>query len=397
MMKKLLSNFLLAVALCFTLTACSNALSPDEAIIMLPEGTCSLMPGETFQISYTISPEGTPVEFISSDSETVTVDESGLVQAVKSGTATIAVSAGDYSKAYLNVTVSADVMASIPCVILSCEELEMISRTEYNMTATVRDGNEILTDCPLTWESSDESIVQVTGGAVTAVAPGEAVITASASVDGETATASCAVAVHDHYKIELDKQGVSTSVGGKFTLAASIYDGDGQLVRPEAGELEYITSDPKSIAVSGSTFEVINIGSPSIGVRYKGNVASIPVDIFGVTADFFSDSTKDFYGEVDDVTFCGVMYETSVYQPHLYFSEKGVEQIKAYAVKNGCHALRVHAYAILKNNFFVLNNEVWIGHEWQTHDIPLSQISTSYDFWSQSEGTTEVYMWFEFI
>ena len=50
-------------------------------------------------------------------------------------------------------------------------------------------------DSPIQWESSDPSVADVSGGLVRALKEGTAVITASASVGGETGQARCAVTV----------------------------------------------------------------------------------------------------------------------------------------------------------------------------------------------------------
>lgn len=380
------------LAACVLLCACGG----DDAKITLSESACALKTGEQYAISYEIEPKNTPVTFSSADPSVVSVDAQGNVEALASGTTLVTVSAGEYSKAYLEITVAPATMQPVANLLLSSTELELIEGTQFDLTGEIRLGTQTLSGDSLTWQTSDAAVVTVENGRLSAAAPGEAVVTATATVEGGTVTASCHVTVLEYFRIELDKQQAEAMVGDEIALSARIFDRNGKEITPEAGEAEPFSTNPDSIAVQNGTLKVINIGAAAVGVRYRGNAASVPVEISALTADFFNGSTRDFYGEVDGETFCGVLFESAVYQPHLYFSEDGVARLRALAEKHGYTSLRVHAYAILKNNSFVINNQVWIENAWEAHEIPISEVSTSYDFWSQSEGTTEVYMWFEF-
>ena len=394
-MKKICFVLSAVLLLTLLLPACKDSLSSDP-VVELSQQECTINPGDTYQISYTVSPEGTPVEFISSDSKIASVDNNGLITALEPGNISIAVSAGEYSRAYMDVTVTIASATAIPTVQISHTKLELIEGAEFSLTATVKEGTAEL-DAPVVWTSSDETVVVVSDGKVSAGKCGEAVITATADVNGQMLSASCPISVYTYYEITLDKQSVQAPLGGVIKLNATVRDDQGNTVTPQAGDLELISSDPTAIVVENDTFKVISISDriPSVGVRYKGNVATIPVDIFSVTADFFTDSTYDFYGEVGDVQFSGVQFLSTVYQPYIYFTQEGIEKLQAYAKENGYSTLRISAYAILYNNSFVLNNEKWIGAQWTSHDIPISKLSTSYFLWSQSEGATEVYMRFE--
>lgn len=394
-MKKICFVLTAFMLLSFLLSACNNQPSGDP-VVELSQQECTVYPGDTYQISYTVTPEGTPVEFISSDSKVASVDSKGVITALETGTVSIAVSAGEYSRAYMDVTVEIASATAIPNVLLSHEQLELIEGAEYLLSASVMEGTKEQ-DTPIIWTSSDETVATVSDGKVSAVQCGEVVITASAELNGQTVSATCPISVHTYYEITLDKQSVQAPLGGVIKLNATVRDGQGNPITPQAGELELISSDPTAIVIENDTFKVISISDriPSVGVRYKGNVATIPVDIFSVTADFFTDSTYDFYGEVGDVQFSGVQFLSTVYQPYIYFTQEGIEKLQAYAKENGYSTLRISAYAILYNNSFVLNNEKWIGAQWTSHDIPISKLSTSYFLWSQSEGATEVYMRFE--
>lgn len=401
-MKKISLILAIVLLLSFALTACGDQMgkgSSDPAIT-LSENTCTLNPGGTYQLSYTVNPEGTPVEFITSNPQVVSVDSTGKLTALDIGTASIAVSAGEYSRAYMDVTVVLPSSASIPSIQLSSSPLEMITGSEFTLSAQVQDGKNTLEGISLTWTSADTAIAVVDGGKVTAVAPGETELIVSGEVDGQKVETVCSVTVFDYYEITLDQDVIDAPMGETIRISATIKDANGQVVVPQKGELEYITSDPKAISVSGDTFKIISISDriPSVGVRYKGNVASVPVNIFSVTADFFSGDTFDFYGEVDEVTFSGVLYKSGAYQPVFYLTQDGIDQIKSYAAEHGYSTLRMHSYPILLNNMLCLDHRFWIANRsWDVTDIPLSDLTSDFEFWSQSEGTTEIYMWFELL
>lgn len=400
-MKKL--SFILAVALLLSigLSACNNSGgSKNDPVITLAEDACTLNPGNTYQLSYTVEPEGTPVEYITSNPEVITVDNTGKITALKIGTASLAISAGEYSKAYFDVTVLPLTATSIPEIRLSSSSLELITGSEFDLCTEVRDGQKTIEGVPLTWASADTAVATVNDGKVTAVSPGKTVLTVTADVNGQKLETNCPVTVWDYYEIILNVDNIDAPMGNTIHINATIKNSDGVVIEPQEGDLEYITSDPTAITVEGNTFTIIGISNriPSVGVKYKGNVASVPVKIFSVTADFFNSGTSNFTGEVDGVTFSGVTYKSSAYQPKFYLTQDGIDRIKAYAAEHGYSTLRMHCYSILFNNMFVLNNQVWIPNEsWAVSDFSVNSLSTSFEFFSGSEGTTEIYMWFELV
>lgn len=395
-LRRILCLFLMCMMLC----ACTAEKNPttveNDVIITLEQSECKLVSGETFQVKYTTSVENAHVVFSSSDVKVATVDANGLITAIGKGSAVISVSAGDYSKAYVNVEVAPETMTALPSVLLNNSSLELIAGTQYTLSASVKLGTTTLDGSALTWQSADPSVVEVKDGELSARKAGETTVTVSAEVDGVKTQATCTIIVYDYYRIVLDQEAVNTSVGSTFTLTARIYDAQGNEIQPKVGELVPISSNENSIQVVGNAFKVVSLGSPSVGFRYKGNVASIPVEIYGINAEFFSGSVKDYYGTVDGQTFSGLIFESANYQPHVYFSDYGVEQIKAYAAENGYTTLRIHAIAYVTNNALVLNNTKWINASWDYFDLSVSDITTKFDFWSQSEGSTECYLWFEF-
>ena len=73
---------------------------------------------------------------------------------------------------------------------LSAHELELVVNGTETLTATT-----VPMEATVTWATSDDTVAAVDGGVVTAVAAGEATITASIEVEGETYTDTCTVIV----------------------------------------------------------------------------------------------------------------------------------------------------------------------------------------------------------
>ncbi len=145
--------------------------------------------GATDKLTATVLPDDVTdktVTWTSSDDTIVKVDEEGKIQALALGEATITAACGEQS-ATCKVTVNPILAESIA---LDRTELVLTIGATDKLTATVLP--EDVTDKIVTWASSDESIATVDeDGNVTAIAEGEAVITATC---GEV-SASCNVTV----------------------------------------------------------------------------------------------------------------------------------------------------------------------------------------------------------
>ncbi|MEE0264145.1 MAG: Ig-like domain-containing protein [Acutalibacteraceae bacterium] len=177
----------------------------------------------------------------SSDNNAVaTVDAEGVVTAVKQGTANITcVNSVNNESATIAIKVSSPVYAT--AVKLDKSEYKMTATGELlKLNAELAPKDEV-TDTALKWTSSDESVVTVKDGIVTAVGDGEATITCTTS-NGKTA--KCAVTVEPQIKAE------------ELTLDYIGYDFDGPqtesvLLTPTISPadttnqtLKWITTDP---------------------------------------------------------------------------------------------------------------------------------------------------------
>ena len=190
-MKKVrLINWIVAIAV--SLIACSKDDETGVTGISVDKKELSLMIGETQQLVATVTPENAaPVEWSSSDTTIVTVNETGLVTAVAVGNAKITASAGGFS-ADCQVTVS-DI--PVESVTLYTNEQSLNYGESFELKATVLPANAPQT---ISWTSSDEKVATVDEkGVITAVGYGEATITATAG----DKTATCLISIISEYKV----------------------------------------------------------------------------------------------------------------------------------------------------------------------------------------------------
>ena len=125
-----------------------------------------------------------------SDNESIAKVEDGTVTAVAPGEATITVTTSDGNR---TATCTVTVTRAVTAITLEPTEVPLFAGDSTTLKVTVAPGDA--TNKTLTWTSSDDKIATVDQtGKVTAVAPGEATITATAA-DGSGVTATCKVTV----------------------------------------------------------------------------------------------------------------------------------------------------------------------------------------------------------
>lgn len=127
----------------------------------------------------------------------------------------------------------------------------------------------------------------------------------------------------------------------------------------------------------------------------EGSVIDVH-SFYGATGSGYS--FADFSGEIDGVTFDGVMASSFRYQPSYYFFEEAIEEIKTYAAANGYDILRMHIYTQQSSGIANINGEWEPANTWFAYDVSIKDLTPDFRFWTTCEkGTTTSYMWFEFL
>ena len=164
------------------------------ASVTLDNTALTIEEGKTAELTATFSPANASNQQFSWDVEDTEIasvygytSETRTVTALKEGQTKITVTIGGQT-ATCTVTVTPRTI-SVDSITLDKTELSLVKGATETLTATVLPENA--TDKTVTWESSDTAVATVENGVVTAVAAGNATITAKA---GEQ-TATCAVTV----------------------------------------------------------------------------------------------------------------------------------------------------------------------------------------------------------
>lgn len=244
----------------------------NNPTVSLSFGTAelSLSVGQSYQVEYTMGLEpadATQPQLVweSSDPSVLSVDQNGLVTALKTGKATLTLSAGDASA-------SCAVTVTVPAESLAFEQesyqVSMGKTLVLPLTALPEGASE-----SYTWESSDTAIATVgADGTVTAVAPGSATIT----VTGVKATASCTVTVTvPAEKVVLSHSELNLKVGNTQLLAA--------VVMPENATDKQVTWESSDTAIvtvgADGTVTAVAPGSATVTVRCGEVTSSCTVTV----------------------------------------------------------------------------------------------------------------------
>ena len=230
--------------------------------IALNQTTATLEVTETITLIATVLPENATdksVKWSSSDESVATIDANGLVTAIAVGEAIITAATTDGS----NLTASCKVT-----VVPTLAESITLDKTEISLEAT-ETATLIATVLPkatfnkgVEWSSSDETVAVVDeNGVVTAVAVGEAIITAT-TADGSNLSASCKIIV---------KPTLATSITLDYSEYEIVEKSDLQLVATILPEL----TTNKGVVWSSSDMWVASVNENGLVRAYSVGEAVI--------------------------------------------------------------------------------------------------------------------------
>ena len=256
---------LTAAAAILLITSCGKR---EETVgvssVTVTPSRIEIIEGGSAALSASVSPEAASdraVAWSSSDRSVATVDKAGTVQGLKPGTATVTATAEGKSGT-CTVTVKAKAV-SVTEVTLDRTELTLTEGEAETLTATVKPDNA--DNRKVTWSSDKTDVATVDGaGKVTAVKPGEAVVTVTTEDGGKTASCKVtvkakAVGVTD---VTLDKTELTLTEGETETLTAT--------VRPD-------NADNKKVKWSSDKTEVATVGGDGRVTAVKAGEAVVTV------------------------------------------------------------------------------------------------------------------------
>ena len=274
------------------------------SMIFIDEEQLELTEGDMGRLTAAVYPANATdrsVEWSSSDESVVKVSADGELTAIVPGEAVITVRATDGSgvEATCRVKVLKRIIL-VEALTLDAENLELIEGDSRRLTAMT--GPDDATDRTVVWNSSDESVVTVTAeGTVTAVRPGEAVVTASAH-DGSGLEASCSVKVARRIipvtEVVLKSDVAECTEGDEICLSV-IYSPD-DATEPE---VTWSVSDPSMAEMTApGTFRILAAGELTVTVTVRtpdGAEKSASVTLKAAPRVYLVESIDLSVGEVD--------------------------------------------------------------------------------------------------
>ena len=267
-----------------------NAIIPSSVTIDdYSEQTVELREGETLQLSVTVLPTNVTIKNITWESNyttAATVDENGLVTAVKGSTygstATIyarvyySSSQYDYVEDYMRVKVY-----PVPAeeVIINPQELFMYPNETYQLEATVLPENA--GNKTVYWTSANTSIATVDNytnkGLVTAKTIGTTQVIARVGSSGAYKYDTCEVTVLP-YEVILDEHELTLLIGETYQMGATFI--------PEiaANSIYWMSKSSSIAAINGNGLITAKaVGTTQIIARVGGNSSSYRYDTCMVT------------------------------------------------------------------------------------------------------------------
>ncbi len=192
----------------------------------------------------------------SSDESVAVIDENGHITGIAPGTCMIRASSVNGINAFASLTVN-----YLPDTVTLTPDIIVLSKEDRNASLTAEIEPENARGCNLVWASSNESVVKVSGGVLTAKGYGTATVTATAAngVSGEATVCVC----EPPEAVFLDSTRYTLAADGEsITLRTAFRPTDSM----ETG-LTYATSDTKIATVDkNGVLKGVHYGSCTVTV-----------------------------------------------------------------------------------------------------------------------------------
>lgn len=299
------------------------AFIPVTSVTLTPE-TLSIEAGKTAELTATISPANASDQQFSWDVEDTEIasvyghtSETKTVTALKEGQTQITVTVGGQT-ASCTVTVTPRTI-SVESITLNKTQLSMVKGATETLAATVLPTTA--TDKAVTWKSSDTAVATVENGVVTAVAAGNATITATAG--GKTAI--CAVTVTNPSNSSSSGGGGSSTPRYAVTVPDKTENGSLSVTPQNAkrGSDVTITATPdKGYEVGDIVAKDVNGNKLTLKDNGDGTYTfTMPASKVTVTAAFAEKKAEPI---VPEKLFADVSAEEYYYEAVKWASENGV-------------------------------------------------------------------------
>ena len=267
--------------------------------IELNKAELSLVEGESETLKATIKPDDATdktLSWTSSDSSIAVVDNNGKVTAVKEGETTVTATAGERA-ASCKVVVQKRFIP-VTSISINQDAIELYAGESQTLTAVVKPDNA--TDKTVTWKCSNSAIAKIENGKVTALAVGEATVSAAAG----DKTATCKVTVKQRPRVSsltLSESSFNGYINKYYSINATVIPSDAQY------DLEWSSSNTRVAVVEGSglsrDIHTKDFGTTDITVKDKISGKTASVTVRTVVTDFeWKENTGSTYAGYPLVT-----------------------------------------------------------------------------------------------
>ena len=238
----------------------------NDACVNVSKNVYYINVGDNATIHATATPAGLKVNFSTNDNDVVSVDKDGNIIALGEGNATITVSVGDnvvykYDSVTVNVTVT-----KVPV------EIKIANETLNLKVKGIADSAASLVPFDAgnpTYISSNESVVIINNGQITAVGEGTATVTVSfvgnekyLAAENNTITVNVKDALKDA-SVSVDVSSVDLKVGENYTIHAT--------TTPDNLNVTYKSSDESVITVDNGFIVAVGEGNATVTVIVGDN------------------------------------------------------------------------------------------------------------------------------
>ncbi len=283
----------------------------------------------------------------------------GLVTGVDIGNAVITATVDGTD---IEVRVSVQAKSGLTAAVnfqLSDDNATIYQGSEKQLATRLQAGDALVEDYMVVYESSNESVATVSeSGKVTALALGQATITATATYDGKTYTDDITITVDTLSVLELSQPSVRLSKTGERAsskVSATVYSIESGDLVPDtdfAGTITYASSNSEVFTVDNSgTLTAVGAGEAILNVSTdEGLTASLSVTVHGYYAkietayDFLTiaDHMDGYFELANDVDFTNVGFTPlglgADNDPTAATQFTGYLNGNGYAVRNITHA-----------------------------------------------------------
>ena len=212
--------------------------------------------GATLQLSATVQPltaANKTLQWSTSDEKVATVDQSGKVTATGDGTCTITATSTDGTNISAECAVTVDSKVYVTGVVVEPAALTLFTGETGELKATVEPADATVPD--IVWSSSNDKIATVDqSGKVTAVAAGEAIITA-ASKDDSSKKATCTVTVQAK-EFSIDPTSKTVYVGESFTIGYKVKPPVSPVFESQSPDIATVDQSGKVTAIAGGQAKI---------------------------------------------------------------------------------------------------------------------------------------------